>query len=434
MDALVGTVIKTKNGKAKVREKIGEGRQGSVYIVDYNGKRKALKWYHSNYLNDLKNPDKFYRNIENNIKKGSPCDTFLWPIDITDFSYEKFGYIMDLRPNNYKKFGDFLVLKEKFASLEARINACINMVIAFWKLHSKGYSYQDINDGNFFIDPQNGDVLICDNDNVCATGYNSGIVGKTRYMAPKVVMGKKMPDKTTDRFSLAVVLFMCLFIAHPLEGKNVTKYGLMTPVREVIAYGKEPIFIYDEENENNRPVPGLHNNVIKLWPFYPEYIQKIFRRAFDKSVLHEIKPSVLEKEWFQELVKLRSEITRCPRCGDEIFVSSITCSSCFTQNNNKKLYFQMKKFVVPVVEGNKFYQCYVSEIAEANEANADVVIGEIIPSKNTPNILGLKNLSNQTWLADFGKGFLEFEPGKTVPLADGLKMIILDNDINLIGI
>ena len=29
-----------------------------------------------------------------------------------------------------------------------------------------GYSYQDLNDGNFFINPQSGDVLICDNDNV----------------------------------------------------------------------------------------------------------------------------------------------------------------------------------------------------------------------------------------------------------------------------
>ena len=27
-------------------------------------------------------------------------------------------------------------------------------------------SYQDLNDGNFFIDPQTGKVLICDNDNV----------------------------------------------------------------------------------------------------------------------------------------------------------------------------------------------------------------------------------------------------------------------------
>lgn len=37
-------------------------------------------------------------------------------------------------------------------------------------LHRHGYSYQDLNDGNFFINPESGDVLICDNDNVMPQG------------------------------------------------------------------------------------------------------------------------------------------------------------------------------------------------------------------------------------------------------------------------
>ncbi len=53
-----------------------------------------------------------------------------------------------------------------FSSVAALINAGLNMVEGFRALHNRGYSYQDLNDGNFFINPQSGDVLICDNDNV----------------------------------------------------------------------------------------------------------------------------------------------------------------------------------------------------------------------------------------------------------------------------
>jgi DNA-binding helix-hairpin-helix protein with protein kinase domain len=40
------------------------------------------------------------------------------------------------------------------------VNAALNITAGFRALHNKGYSYQDLNDGNFFINPQNGNVLI----------------------------------------------------------------------------------------------------------------------------------------------------------------------------------------------------------------------------------------------------------------------------------
>lgn len=50
-----GTKIKlTNGGTVTVRSKIGEGGQGSVYKVDYDGKDYALKWYLPTYLKSLK--------------------------------------------------------------------------------------------------------------------------------------------------------------------------------------------------------------------------------------------------------------------------------------------------------------------------------------------------------------------------------------------
>lgn len=46
-----------------------------------------------------------------------------------------------------------------------------------------GYSYQDINDGSSFMDPNTGDLLIHNNNNVAAD-KKPGILGKMRNMAP----------------------------------------------------------------------------------------------------------------------------------------------------------------------------------------------------------------------------------------------------------
>lgn len=194
----IGTVLKTTKLKTvKVLSQLGEGGQGTVYLVDYDGQEKALKWYHENACRG--NKKEFIENLKENVEKGSPSSAFLWPEDVTEVSHNSVGYIMELRPKDYVVLSKFL-LKQKFASFQTCVDAMINIVNAFRMLHNKGYSYQDINDGNFFINPNNGKVLICDNDNVAPFGYNMGVKGKSRYMAPEVVLSKTEPNKASDRF------------------------------------------------------------------------------------------------------------------------------------------------------------------------------------------------------------------------------------------
>ena len=130
---------------------------------------------------------------------------------------------MKLRPKDYYEFGQYLLARAKFKSFEAMVNAAMKICEGFKALHLSGLSYQDLNDGNFFIHPETGDVLICDNDNVAPEGVTSGILGKARYMAPEVVTGKTMPNKYTDRYSLSVVLFLLFYANHPLEGARVKR-------------------------------------------------------------------------------------------------------------------------------------------------------------------------------------------------------------------
>ena len=219
----IGESVSLTNGaQAKIVKELGRGGQGIVYLVEVNGQNMALKWYFNNM------GDWFYRNLEENVTKGAPSEAFLWPEYLTTKQKGTYGYIMKLRPQGYHEFGQYLLARAKFKSFEAMVNAAMKICEGFKALHLSGLSYQDLNDGNFFIHPDTGDVLICDNDNVAPEGVSSGILGKARYMAPEVVTGKAMPSKQTDRYSLSVVLFLLFYANHPLEGARVLACPCMT--------------------------------------------------------------------------------------------------------------------------------------------------------------------------------------------------------------
>ena len=231
-------------GEAVVSRELGRGGQGIVYLVRYNGREYALKWY---FISRIKNPEAFRNNLRKNIEDGAPegGKQFIWPLFLTETKKNgAFGYLMRLAPSGYESFTDIYngyrwekprvkgqparKLKVKFASLDVMLTAAINIVKAFRALHLAGKSYQDLNDGGFFIDTKTGDVLVCDCDNVAADGDNFGIGGMPGFMAPEVVRGIAKPDVLTDRYSLAVVLFKLFFRGDPLEGSKVLQCVVMT--------------------------------------------------------------------------------------------------------------------------------------------------------------------------------------------------------------
>ena len=181
--------IQTGDGKELiVKDFLGEGGQGEVYLVTSENETYALKMYKEHESSD------FIYNLKNNIAKGSPSSNFLWPLSAIEFEDGDFGYLMNLRPKNYKSFVSYLNAKVSFKDTRTLLKWCIELCSSFKKLHEMGYSYQDLNDGSFFLDPNTGDLLICDNDNVTANKKNLGVLGKMRYMAPEIVNGEALPD------------------------------------------------------------------------------------------------------------------------------------------------------------------------------------------------------------------------------------------------
>ena len=401
-------VTLTNGSFATIIKELGRGGQGIVYQVEVNGQMMALKWY----LNPMS--DKFYRNLEENITKGAPSDAFLWPEFLTTKQNGSFGYIMKLRPQGYHEFGHYLLARAKFKSFEALVNAGMKICEGFKSLHLSGLSYQDLNDGNFFIHPETGDVLICDNDNVFPEGETSGILGKARYMAPEVVIGKAMPDKYTDRYSLSVVLFLLFYANHPLEGSRVLACPCMTEKFEKQFYGSEPIFIYDEKKNVNRPVRGVHNNVLKRWMAFPAVLRETFKQEFGEECLNNPSKRKMERQWQNVIQQIRDMLVVCPQCGDETFVEDTNAPKCMCCDKPFTLsgILKLNNREILLTPGTKLF------IDMDNKPDVQVIA---IPGDKYP--VQLKNITTTNWTVETPSGKLKsVEPNQTMPVKVGLKV------------
>lgn len=431
----IGDTIEMEyGGDAKILKLIGSGGQGNVYLVEFNGSQYALKWYD---VGKMRDPQLFRQNLRNNIKDGAPSENFLWPLYMTkDREDGCFGYVMNLRPAEYDSFVSILntykleidqntgrAMKQKvqFLNLYTMVNAVINIVDAFRQLHRAGKSYQDLNDGGFFINVKTGDVLVCDCDNIAPDGSNFGIGGKPGYMAPEVVRGLTKPNVQTDKYSLAVVLFKLLFRGDPMEGEKVVKDICLTEALELKHYGQQAVFIFDPDNRSNRPVRGIHDNVIKFWQIYPEYIREAFIHSFTTG-LNNPNKRIIENEWLKLFLRLRSEIITCS-CGrinfstmfEEIDGHTLRCRRCNSEFLTME--FSSLKYRIPLFLGCKFYACDTDPTTD----DYKTVTGILVENKLKPGVVGIKNMSQNSWRVKMpNEQFYEVAPGRGFPLWNGI--------------
>ena len=272
-----GDEVRTvSSGEAsRVEEMLGAGGEGEVYRCRTHGSDLALKWYYPHTATREQRAA-----LEELIKSGAPDARFLWPIDLaTAYGKPGFGYLMPLREPRYRGISDLLVRRvtPTFMSLAT---AGVHLADSFLQLHARGLCYRDISQGNVFFDPQTGDVLICDNDNVGLASLPGGVIGTPRFMAPEVVRGEKLPSAQTDLFSLAVLLFLMLINHHPLDGEKEAQIHCFDLKAMTRLYGDEPVFIFDPDDDSNRPVPGYHANAQAYWPIYPKFLQERFIQSF----------------------------------------------------------------------------------------------------------------------------------------------------------
>ena len=412
--------------KCQVKQFLGEGTQGEVHRADLGGKPVALKWYFPEYLTV---DEKLQERIRMAIERGSPSDRFLWPIELASApGLPSFGYIMPLREPRFKSIIDMMKRRIE-PSFRAVSTAGFELAHSYLQLHAKGLCYRDISFGNVFFDPGTGEVRICDNDNVDIDGNPGPIRGTPRFMAPEIVRNESEPNARTDLFSLAVLLFHMFVMHHPLEGKKEAEIHALDHSAMCKLYGTEAIFIFDQNDTSNRPVPGIHDNALAFWPIYPQFLLNLFMRAFTDGIRDSNHGRVRESEWREAMIRLRDSIVYCGHCGAESFYdmdalkqSSGVTLTCWACRKNLQLPPRIR-IGDSVIMLNCDTQLYPHHIDSNKVFDFSKPVAAVTRHPNDPNIWGLKNLSGDKWVATKpGNPTLEIEPGRSLAMAIGTRV------------
>jgi DNA-binding helix-hairpin-helix protein with protein kinase domain len=422
----VGQTIRTESSglSCKVEKFVGSGGQGEVYSATLAGHLIALKWYFPASATAEQR-----KALETLIRRGAPSDKFLWPLELATAAVPGFGYIMPLRAARYKGIVDMMKRRVE-PSFRALATAGLELAHSFLQLHARGLCYRDISFGNVFFDPDTGEVLICDNDNVTVDSEaKGGILGTPRFMAPEVVRGEALPSTQTDLFSLAVLLFYLFMMHHPLEGKRELSIRCLDLPAMRRLYGDEPLFIFDPADESNAPDPRYHKNALAFWAIYPKSLRDLFTRAFTEGIRDPLHGRVRESHWRAELARLRDTILYCANCRAENFYDATDPASapskagaCWSCRAPLRLppRLHIGRHVVML---NQDAQLFPHHVDAERAYDFTRPVAAVARHPTNPSIWGLRNLMGEKWAATSVGGVVrDVEPGRSLTLNVGTRI------------
>jgi DNA-binding helix-hairpin-helix protein with protein kinase domain len=421
------TVLSAGSGEeVTITAFIGAGGQGEVYEVQHRGASRALKWYYPASATETQQAI-----VEDLVTRKVIDDRFLWPLALV--TGNGFGYLMKLRPPNFEGLPALFRRQVRIKSREL-VTACIHLVEAYRVLHSQGIAYRDISQGNVFFDPATGDILVCDNDNAVVDGKLAEIEGTMEFMAPELVRADAgaIPCTQTDLHSLAVLLFMMLMNHHPLLGAREYRIRLFDEKAQALLYGREPIFVFDPDNDSNRPVPGYHDTVLATWDAAPGSLRELFSRAFTDG-LHEPGRRIRETQWRDALSAVRDMIVSCSRCASQNMtdpgeIGARHCWSCGTRLPSQAVAeiitaSPRRTRIIALTAGMRIFAHHLTSDPARHDFSAGAAAAIVAEHPRVPGRLGLRNLTDSVWIARRPDGSTgEIPPGRSIDIAPGTRL------------
>ena len=427
-----GQTVVTHAGQTPivVGEYVGAGGQGQVFKATMNGRQMVVKWYLPDYL---ATDTGMYGRLQRLIAAGPPTDRFLWPVEtVAAQGVPAFGYVMPWREERFRPVRDHFSRVVK-PSLSVLATLAMELAWSFRELHSHGFSYRDISYDNCFFDPLHGEVRVCDNDNVDRDGQPGGVLGTPYFMAPELVRGETAHSRNTDLFSLSVLLFYILHVAHPLIGRRIMEVEFPDDddLRRLLA--DEPLFVLDPADRRNRPLTRGEDpqgesgtNVLEWWPLYPEYIHELFVRAFTVGISNGHTGRVQEGEWMSALARFRDSLIACTWCeAENSFQVSVEsdagrpprpCWRCSHQVP-RPLHLETRRSLVTLSPGKPLYGHHLDRGSRFDFSRPQA---EVEAHPGDAKKLGLRNLSAVTWTVQKENGEQRpVEPGRLFPLVPG---------------
>ena len=335
-----GEVLKGAKSRYTIVSVLSDkGGQGGVYLAeDLNKKKWAIKWY-------WKDEPKQKQRIQDLYRKGpsclpviqSPACRFIWPQDFVQ-NASSFGYAMELA--SYKADFSNVILAEKPVDMQALAKISINLCRGFDKLHSQGFCYKDISGGNIKFDLNTCNVEVLDCDNIRPDNEpESDVVGTEGFLAPEIVKGGS-PNKISDRFSVAVMLFLLWCKQNPFEGTKAVLYEGNNRIKDLYS---DPVFIFHPKDKSNTAERDPNNtwgkNMFALtriwWGAAPQLLKEKFTEAFTDGLDPQRRKP--ESEWVKlfERILGGGYIEKCGKCGNHIAAESKECIFCGAPHKGK---------------------------------------------------------------------------------------------------
>ncbi len=428
-----GEQLTTSSGQTVVvDEYLASGGQGDVYRVKTPHGDMALKWYFDETATPAQRD-----NLERLVEMGHDDPRFLWPeAFIASPSGPRFGYVMSLRPPGFATIPDLLARRVKGANLRSLFVMGIGLAEAFRSLHARGLAYRDISWGNVFFEPGTGRILIPDNDNAVFADEEAEIGGTLMFMAPELIRGEVPPGVLTDLHSLAVLLFMIFVNGHPFEGKLESEIMSKDEEADRQLYGS-PVFLFDPDDSSNRPVPGIHDPALQLWPSLPSEVKELFVTTFTAGA-ESPSQRATEWSWARTLSKVYDSLYTCPGCqrtnviDQGQFTATGVVGACWSCQAALpaplQLAFGKRQLVL-----DPSAKIFGHHLSESGEHSFDEPIAEMVAHPSKPGKFGLKNCGPHTWTAVAKDGSLSaVSPSGVVSIRKGLDLQIENTKFTLV--
>lgn len=418
----------------RAEQRLAQGGQGAVYRVKAHsdGQLYAVKWYHSNRASDAQR-----QHLDTLVKHGAPaCEAsgieFIWPTEMVRYGESNsYGYVMPLYDaGRYVHYNKVINGKVKQPRRDTLARMSYRVCMALEAVHRSGLAYCDINLGNIQFDVQQGQLIVCDNDNVVINNAEATVVGVAEFMAPEVALGESSPNAQTDLYSIAVLLYQLWMWEHPMEGAQTAKIRCWDQPAKLNRYAKAPIFAHHPTDHSNSAAgdPMLAYSLKRWNELCPSSLQALFIRTFTEGVHNPHRRPRLG-EWQKCLLEIEANASQCPQCSAINLLEpdrpDQTCYHCGTPQWARlrlKISYRGGGSNL-MVHTHAPLRRHHLEVHASGERALDV-LGRVEDHPQYPGAHILRNLTQEAWVYEKGSERLRIEPGKARPLVPEGKIIV----------
>ena len=268
---------------------------------------------------------------------GNKLSHFVPPLDIIALKSGGFGYIMDkVDTSTYKSVEKILNHHDYYPNARSLCRFCRGFANFFQTIHLRGWCYKDINEGNIYINPDNGDFWVIDCDNI-SVAKNKTILGTAGYMAPEIYK-TETPDKFSDFFSTATFFFRLFIGSYPMDGPATEQYMIQRDLSvdgaAPVIYGTNALFAFHPKDKRNAVYMATSDKNYQIqtrkWNALPVQIKKCMIQTFVTALPFDKRQHrTRDDQWikcFEDLEK--NHLVQCKKCKKYNFDNRKTCYCC----------------------------------------------------------------------------------------------------------